>query len=145
MRPERPSIWTRHPELQAELEKMRGEGLSFGQIWHQFGRANGISRSALIGRSRRCGLEGPPAEPKPMKPAAVAQPKPRPPVPTNEPEAIGPVGAFPATGKCKFIAGDVASKHWRCCGYDATSVFSPWCEYHRRKVYAVVPRSARAA
>lgn len=85
-------------------------------------------------------------EPAPKVPRAanvvrLPAPKPRPAPPSDEPAAIGPVGDFPATGHCRFIAGSPRGG-FQCCGHPTAGVTDPWCGWHLD--HRIKPKQAAA-
>lgn len=69
---------------------------------------------------------------------------------TNGMQLYGPINDFPHAGMCRYIPGDPATGHWRCCGYPTGDlsnpthregdVSKPWCDAHL--VVVAAPRGA---
>jgi len=77
--------WT--PEQDAELIRLRHEGMPFSEI----GRTLGVGRNAAIGRAFRLQRNGVDFPTFPVKPRAVAQPKPQAPRVSRVPRAPRPI------------------------------------------------------
>jgi hypothetical protein len=123
----------------AKLREMRAEGLTSTQI----ARVIGTTRSAVIGKMKRLGIEMPlkvGSQPNNAvkTPRSLAPPKAPyvPPAPPSFAEPV-PTEALPMHGRCKWPVNDSAP--WLHCGRSADGV---WCSTHKRAVYSQQPRRA---
>lgn len=128
------TVWD--DEKVESLERCISEHMSAGQTALELR----VTRNAVIGKAARIGLRflSRPGALRiiriPRNQHTCKTPKPRridafP--PESAPEAIGPLAAFPDTKSCRWIAGDPASRDWRCCGQPGF----PYCEYHTAHSY----------
>lgn len=131
--------WT--PANVTALSRLVAERLSAGQAAHRMG----VSRSTVIGKARRLGLQfnsgaNGGGVPKGTiirtrlnrdQPPRSRPPKPQPVEQTVEPVALGPLNAFPEDYKsCRWIHGDVRQGEWQCCGHPGF----PWCAHHKARL-----------
>ena len=137
-------IWDK-PGIVDDLKAILEKGATAGEAAANLRRAWGVyvSRSAVIGKAYRLGLElrsqgshSPSVKPKARtKPPSRIKPKPivtvRMPVMTDEPQPIGDVG-----GGCQWLRGDATKRHF--CGH-VTWPLSPWCPFHFSRVYQRPP------
>lgn len=129
----------------ATIKQLWADGYSASQIARQVGR----TRNAVIGKICRMGLQknlpGAPlrqsrvTQSGNVRRIVVIKPMPAPVARLAEPEAVGPLADFPPAGTCRFIAGDVQSGDWRCCGHPAKDHARPFCSYHMAICYQPAP------
>lgn len=97
------------------------------------GRALGCDRGAVARKISRLGI-GDRARVAPRRVIERPAPKPLPPPPRPVAVALvvatGPIGDFPPSGHCRYIAGELTAK-FQCCGAPTGDVLEPWCGAHR--------------
>jgi len=158
-----PSIWDTNPELLEQLHKLFGEGYSYAKIAEALG--HGLSRSAVLSKSRRLGLKivGQRRAPTIVKPSGT-------PAHSGKPRAVvqhkgvfsfrsgkvtapslplfthvyllplGTPGEFVESGLCKYIHGDPAILGWAMCAHPTGAKENSWCPYHRARVFDRKPQ-----
>ncbi len=138
-------IWDT-PGMVEDLKAILEQGATAGEAASILKRTWGVhvSRSAVIGKAYRLGFElrsqgcrsealgkiarkvrGPNKHPQPPKPAPI----PRMPIMVDEPQPLGDVD-----GGCRYLHGDATLRAF--CGH-GTWPLSPWCDFHRRRVWAM--------
>lgn len=144
--------WDDERNIEA-LKAMWTDGLSCAQIAKAI---PGATRSAIIGKVHRLGLEGrarpsrpmtkrAPAEPRPPRPAPkrVAPPRPIPePQPAAEPQPVGELEGTAtvlelASHMCKWPIGDPQRESFRYCGRARGE--GPYCAHHARVAFKPIP------
>jgi len=119
--------WT--DEKIEDLKKLWAKGLSTAEI----GRALGVSKNAVVGKSHRLNLKprpspisGKPAEPAPV---AKAKPKPKP----RESEKIGDIIDL-GPQMCRWPFGDPGDDDFHFCGRQVAPS-KPYCAEHCAVAY----------
>ncbi len=117
--------WT--DEKIEDLKKLWAKGLSTAEI----GRALGVSKNAIVGKSHRLGLKprpspiaGKPAAQTPAKAKAKVKAKPKP----KETEKIGDIINL-GLHMCRWPFGDPGDDDFHFCGRQVT-VGKPYCAEH---------------
>jgi len=107
-----------------------------------------VSKSAVVGKAHRLGLEPRPSPIRTAGQTPVVRPRKRPtlakplalePVPTPAPELPPPEPVAPRG--CLYPRGN--RPHWDWCGGEVTG-HGPYCEAHTRLCWIVPPRRAAA-
>lgn len=119
--------WT--DEKIEDLKKLWAKGLSTAEI----GRALGVSKNAVVGKSHRLGLKPRPSpiSGKPAEPAPVAKAKPKP--KAKESEKIGDIIDL-GPQMCRWPFGDPGDDDFHFCGRQVAPG-KPYCAEHCSVAY----------
>jgi len=127
--------WTK--ERIARLKELRAQGMSSSAIARDLG---GVTRSAVIGKARRLGLDPRPANvtasnivPPPIRRPVLVVPAPAPvieppcaPVPLKPCKPMPIDGAVPGRSLCKWPIGDPLEPGFHLCGAQNIALEKPW-------------------